>query len=46
MDKLEIIKKRGLSLSSSDIVIGMIVVLISWVIDAGRDIMEKQKFTV
>ena len=38
-----------LSLSSSDIaigIIGMIVVLISWIMDAGREIMEEQELTV
>jgi len=38
-----------LSLSSSDIaigIIGMIVVLISWIMDTGRDLMEEQEFTV
>lgn len=38
-----------LSLSSSDKamgIIGMIVVLISWIMDAGREIMEEQELTV
>lgn len=37
------------SLSSSDIAIlimGMIVVLISWIMDAGRDLLDEQKYTV
>ncbi len=38
-----------LSLSSADIamcIIGMIVVLISWIMDAGKEMMDEQEYTV